>query len=199
MTAIVVPFRGDRSKQRLDVPEEARTRIALAMLGDVVAACVATAPTVVVTADADAATLAGELGADVVADPGGGQGAAVGAALAGLPDGPTLVVNADVPCIVPLDLRTLAGAAELGALALVEAQDGTTNALALPRPSAFAPLYGAGSADRFRDHAAALGIDVVAAAIPNLADDVDTIADLERVALRASPRTQAALAEWKDA
>lgn len=199
MTAIVVPFRGDRSKQRLDVPEEARTRIALAMLGDVVAACVATAPTVVVTADADAATLAGELGADVVADPGGGQGAAVGAALAGLPDGPTLVVNADVPCIVPLDLRTLAGAAELGALALVEAQDGTTNALALPRPSAFAPLYGAGSADRFRDHAAALGIDVVAAAIPNLADDVDTIADLERVALRASPRTQAALAEWKEA
>jgi hypothetical protein len=29
--------------------------------------------------------------------------------------------------------------------------------------------------------------------IPNLADDVDTIHDLERVGVRAGPRTQAAL------
>lgn len=193
MAAIVVPFRGERDKQRIDAPEELRARLALAMLGDVVTACVATARTIVVTADDAAGQLAAELGAERHADPGGGQGEAVKAALADLPDGPVLVVNADVPCVVPHDLRTFAGAAELGALGLVEAEDGTTNALALPRPSAFAPLYGPRSAERFRDHAAAIGIDAMSAAIPNLADDVDTLEDLRRLTLRAGPRTQAAL------
>lgn len=194
MTAIVVPFRGEQGKRRLEATREDRVRLALAMLGDVVTACVATAPTVVVTADADAAALARELGADVCADPGNGHGAAVASAVAALRDEPVLVVNADVPCVVPHDLRTLAGAAELGALGLVEAADGTTNALALPRPATFAPLYGPGSAERFRAHAATLGIDAVSAAIPNLADDVDTLEDLDAVAFRAGPRTQAAVA-----
>src|ERR671914_2354228 len=132
MRAIVVPFRGDGAKRRVAAPSAVRARLALAMLGDVVTASVATARTLVVTADREAAALALELGADVRADPGGGQGLAVEAALAELPDGPVLVVNADLPCVVPHDLRTLAGAAELGALGLVAAHDGTTNALALP-------------------------------------------------------------------
>jgi 2-phospho-L-lactate guanylyltransferase (CobY/MobA/RfbA family) len=104
-----------------------------------------------------------------------------------------LVVNADVPCVVPHDLRTLAGAAELGALGYVEAADGTTNALALPDASLFAPLYGDGSASRFRAHGQAMGVTALACAIPNLADDVDTVDDLGRAGLRAGPRTQAAL------
>jgi len=199
MTAIVVPFRGNRDKQRIEAPDDVRAHLALAMLGDVVTACVATTRTLIVTADEGAAELAAALGAEISADPGGGQGEAVKAGLAGLPEEPVLVVNADVPCVVPHDLRTLAGAAELGAIGLVEAGDGTTNALALPRPSAFAPLYGARSADRFRDHAAALGVESVAAAIPNLADDVDTLDDLERLTLRAGPRTQAVLALLKRA
>jgi 2-phospho-L-lactate guanylyltransferase len=195
MRAIVVPFRGDGAKRRVAAPSAVRARLALAMLGDVVTASVATAPTLVVTEDRDAAALALELGADVRSDPGGGQGAAVETVLAELPDGPVLVVNADLPCVVPHDLRTLAAAAELGALGLVEARDGTTNALALPRPAVFAPLYGSGSARRFRDHAASLGLDAVAVANPNLAHDVDTLADLHGVGVRAGPRTQAALAE----
>lgn len=194
MVAIVVPFRGTGGKQRLEAPTELRKQLALAMLGDVLTACLATGPTRLVTSDAAAAALAAELGAAVVADPGGGQGPAVAAGLNGLPDAPTLVVNADVPCVVPHDLRTLATAAELGAFGLVEAADGTTNALALPAPSAFAPLYGADSARRFREHAAAIGLESSRAVIPNLCDDVDTIADLERLSLRAAPRTQAALA-----
>ena len=36
----------------------------------------------------------------------------------------------------------------------------------------------------------------VAAVIPNLRDDVDTLDDLERIGLRAGPRTQAALGSW---
>lgn len=195
MTAIVVPYRGDGAKQRVAAPAAVRARLALAMLGDVVSACVATGRTLVVTADREATALALELGADVCTDPGGGQGAAIEAALADLPDEPVLVVNADLPCVVPHDLRTLAGAAELGALGLVEARDGTTNALALPLPAAFAPLYGPGSAERFRAHAATLGLDAVALVLPNLAQDVDTLADLDALTLRAGPRTQTALSE----
>ena len=193
MTQIVVPFRGENGKQRLDAPEEERARLSLAMLGDVLAAATATGRTLVVTGDAAGRALAAQLGAEAVDDPGGGQGAAVGAALAGVGDGPVLVVNADVPCVVPHDLRTLAGAAELGAIAYVEAEDGTTNALALPRGEHYAPLYGGGSAARFRHHADALNLTAISCAIPNLSDDVDTLDDLRRIGLRVGPRTQAAL------
>lgn len=193
MTAIVVPFRGAGGKQRIDATEDLRAQLALAMLGDVVTACVATAPTRVVTSDPAAVELAIELGAEIVADPGGGQGPAVAAGLEGLPDEPVLVVNADVPCVVPHDLRKLALATELGGFGFAEADDGTTNALALPRPSAFAPLYGPDSARRFQEHARSIGLEAIGAEIPNLSHDVDTMADLDRLAHRAAPRTQAAL------
>ena len=193
MPHIVVPYRGRSGKQRVDAPADVRAALALAMLGDVLAACIPTGPTLLVTEDGAARTLAAELGAGVVDDPGGGQGAAVAAALERVGPGPVLVVNADVPCVVPHDLRTLSGIAELGAIGLVEAGDGTTNALALPDASQFAPLYGGGSAARFRDHAAAQGVPAIAAVIPSLADDVDTLEDLRRLGLRAGPRTQAAL------
>jgi 2-phospho-L-lactate guanylyltransferase len=193
MLQIVVPFRGALPKQRVAAPNEVRERLALAMLGDVLTACVATGRTLLVTADAAAGALADELGAERIDDPGGGQGAAVAAALEHVDAGPVVVLNADLPCVVPHDLRTFAGAAELGALGLVVAQDGTTNALALPNASVFAPLYGAGSAGRFRERAVAVGVTAIAAVIPNLSDDVDTLEDLERVGFRAGPRTQAAV------
>ena len=193
MAQIVVPFRGESAKQRLDASDEIRSKLALAMLGDVLTACVATGRTLLVTDDRSARALADELGAELVDDPGGGQGPAVAAALERVDNGTVVVLNADLPCVVPHDLRTLAGVAELGAFGLVEAEDGTTNALALPRASLFAPLYGSRSADRFRDHADAHGVDAVAAAIPNLTDDVDTLEDLARIGLRAGPRTQAAI------
>ena len=195
MTQIVVPFRGENGKRRLDASEEARSELALAMLGDVLAAATATGRTLVVTDDRAGRVLAVELGAEPVADAHGGQGAAVAAALARLGSGTVLVVNADLPCVVPHDLRTLAGAAELGAIGYVEADDGTTNALVLPRASLFASLYGEGSANRFRTHFDAQGVMAIAAVIPNLCDDVDTMDDLQRIGLRAGPRTQAALGQ----
>src|SRR2546421_274778 len=36
-------------------------------------------------------------------------------------------------------------------------------------------------------------VETVAVAVPNLAEDVDTLADLERLQLRCGPRTQAVL------
>jgi 2-phospho-L-lactate guanylyltransferase len=165
------------------------------MFCDVLAACLSVGETRVVTADDEAAAATAEAGADVVVDPGGGQGAAVRAGLEDVAPGAILVVNADVPCVVPHDLRSLLAATPAAAVALVEALDGTTNALSLPSAETFAPLYGPSSADRFRAHAASLGLEAVSVAVPNLAEDVDTIEDLTRLQLRAGPRTQACLAE----
>ena len=195
MPAIVVPFRGAEGKSRLHESRRMRRALALAMLGDVLAACSAVGETTVVTADDEARGLAAELAIAITLDPGGGQGPAVEAALRGLEPGAILVVNADVPCVVPHDLRALLAATPAGGIALVEALDGTTNALGLPSPEVFAPSYGRGSAARFRGRARELGLQAVTVAIPNLVDDVDTIDDLQRVGLRAGPRTQAALAE----
>jgi 2-phospho-L-lactate guanylyltransferase len=193
MATVVIPFAGAGGKTRLHASRRVRRDLSLAMLGDVLAAAANVGAVRVVTADEEAAALAAETGAASVADPGDGQGAAVAAALAELAPGPILVVNADVPCIVPADLRALLAATPAGGIALVEALDGTTNALSLPAPHVFAPLYGPDSASRFRAHAESLGLQAVSAAVPRLAEDVDTPADLERLQLRCGPRTQAAL------
>jgi 2-phospho-L-lactate/phosphoenolpyruvate guanylyltransferase len=195
VVVVVIPFAGPEGKTRLHESRRVRRALGQAMFCDVLSACVSVGRTRVVTPDEDAAADALEAGAETVADPGGGQGAAVQAALEGLGPGGILVVNADVPCVVPHDLRSLLAATPAGSLALVEALDGTTNALSLPALEAFAPLYGPGSADRFRAHATSLGLEAVRIALPNLADDVDTMEDLTRLGLRAGPRTQACLAE----
>jgi 2-phospho-L-lactate/phosphoenolpyruvate guanylyltransferase len=195
VVTVVIPFVGEEGKTRLHESRRVRQAVAQAMFCDVLAACVTVGRTRVVTPDEDAATAAVEAGAEAISDPGGGQGVAVQAGLDGLEPGGILVVNADVPCVVPHDLRSLLAATRAGGLALVEAPDGTTNALSLPAPEAFAPLYGPDSAERFRAHAASLGLEAASVALPNLGDDVDTMDDLVRLQLRAGPRTQACLAE----
>ncbi len=195
MATVVIPFAGPEGKTRLHSSTRIRRALAHAMFCDVLAACVLVGHTRVVTPDERGATAAREAGAEVVADPGGGQGAAVQTGLEGVEPGGILVVNADVPCAVPHDLRSLLAATPIGGVALVEALDGTTNALSLPAPDAFAPLYGPGSSDRFRAHAASLGLEAVSVSVPNLAEDVDTMEDLARLQLRAGPRTQACLSD----
>jgi 2-phospho-L-lactate guanylyltransferase (CobY/MobA/RfbA family) len=164
MATVIIPFRVDDPKRRLaPLPAEARREIAWAMFVDVWCAC------------------------SVVAEP----------VLAGLPGsqqeavleslrhlyGPIAIVNADLPCAHPTDIQALLEAAP----AYVAAADGTTNALSLPGPEWFRPLYGPGSAARFRE----LGLRELQ--LPNLADDVDTVDDLERVGDRIGTRTREAL------
>ena len=173
----MIPYRGD-AKRRLS--SSIRAAAAIAMLGDVVAASLEVGSVVVVTDDRSVVPA----DAEIVSDPGTGLGAAVEAGLARV-DGHALVVNADLPAVTPAALRALAAAG----LALVEARDGTTNALSLPDPRIFAPLYGPGSAERFRAHA-----PFATARIPELETDVDTNADLERLAPMLGPRTRALLA-----
>jgi 2-phospho-L-lactate guanylyltransferase len=175
--AIVIPYRGD-AKRRVSSP--LRAAVALAMLGDVVEAALAVGRVLVVTDDP--AVVPSD--AEVVVDPGRGLDAAVEAGLSRV-GGHALVVNADLPAATPASLRLLADSG----LALVEAADGTTNALSLPDPRVFAPLYGPGSAGRFRAHA-----PFATASISELEADVDSDSDLERLAGRLGPRTRALLA-----
>ena len=177
MLTIVIPYRGD-AKRRL--PGELRAAVAVALLGDVVDAALPLGRVLVVTDDPSVVPP----GAEAFADPGGGQGAAVAAGLDAV-TGHALVVNADLPLATTAALRRLAAAG----LALVESPDGTTNALSLPDPAVFAPLYGPGSASRFRGHA-----PFVTVAIPELEQDVDSLEDLESLGLRAGRRTLALLA-----
>lgn len=166
MPAIVIPFRGGEGKRRLDLPHDARVTLAEAMLADVLAA-------------------AEPLGQVVLADAPESQGVAVERALERV-SGPALIVNADLPCATAGDLERLLAAAP----ALVAAVDGTTNALSLVDAHDFQALYGPGSAARFAAVLGARPLDV-----PNLADDVDELADLERVAERLGPHTRVALRE----
>jgi 2-phospho-L-lactate/phosphoenolpyruvate guanylyltransferase len=200
MAAIVVPFRGSTGKQRLTgLGKESHRAVVLAMLADVLAATTEVGRTVVVTADEEGRRIATEAGAEVVDDPGGGQGDAVAAAIGLVHEDAVLVVNADVPCVLPYDLRSLLAATPPGGIALVASEDGRTNALSLPAPHLFEPLYGPRSAERFQRAARDLGLEAVVVAMPNLADDVDTPADLDRVGPRAGPKTQAALQGLKKA
>ena len=168
MPTVVIPFAGE-GKTRLHASREVRRALSDAMLADVVAACSAVGDVRVITA-------------------GGGQGAAVASALAELEPGPLLVVNADLPCITAPDLDALLAAG----VSLVEAKDGTTNALSLRGPETFAPLYGAGSAHRFRAHFAELGLECATLQLPNLVDDVDTFGDVERLLERCGAHTRKA-------
>jgi 2-phospho-L-lactate guanylyltransferase (CobY/MobA/RfbA family) len=96
--------------------------------------------------------------------------------------------HADRSRATPGDIERLLAETPPGGIALVEAADGTTNALSLADADLFEPLYGAGSAARFRAAAPARTLE-----IPNLADDVDTAGDLARLNGRLGPNTRAVL------
>jgi 2-phospho-L-lactate guanylyltransferase (CobY/MobA/RfbA family) len=154
MALFVVPFRAD-GKTRLGDPE-----LAWAMFLDVRSACE-------------------QVGEVRTCDAPGGQGAALAALLATL-EGPVAIVNSDVPCTTPFELQELIDSAP----ALVAANDGTTNALALEDARDFRPLYGPGSAERF-------GLKQLD--LPGLCEDVDTQDDLLRLAPYVGQNTRSAL------
>jgi len=168
---IVVPYAGPGGKTRLELSPGEREELSLAMLGDVIAATTSVGRTWVVSPEP-------VTGADWIPDPGGGQGAAVEAALLELEPGAVLVVNADLPSLTADDLLALTAATPDQGIAIAAAKDGTTNALGLSDTMLFAPLYGEDSAARFRSHAERAGHAVVDVIRPGLREDVDTLADL---------------------
>jgi 2-phospho-L-lactate/phosphoenolpyruvate guanylyltransferase len=188
---VVIPHAGPAGKTRLELNPSAREELSRAMLADVLAAAVDIATPWGVRPEPAAGATAREAGATVVPDPGGGQGAAVAAALSQAGSGPVLVVNSDLPSLSAADLRALAEATPGSGIAVAAAEDGTTNALGLSDPTLFAPLYGPGSAARFLAHAPT----AVSVTRPGLRDDADSLADVVRLAPRCGPRTRACLAK----
>lgn len=163
---VVIPYAGSRGKTRLG---KKRTELSAAMLENVLAAATRIGPTWVVSPEPVE-------GATWIPDPSDGQSAAVEAALQEIGPGPVLVVNSDLPSVTSEDLRALQDAIPEQGIAIAPASDGTTNALGLSDATLFAPLYGPGSAARFRAHVErAVDVDR-----PGLRNDVDTVADLVR-------------------
>lgn len=179
----IVPVKGlDGAKTRLASllsPEE-RGRLVLRMLDQVLAACAgctAVERTLLVTPEPALAPS----GVDVLVDGGGGHAAAVSAALdderaaAG-----AVVVMADCPLVTSASLERLIDAAR--PVALVRAEDGGVNALALRMPIPFAPAFGvAGGATRTIERARRAGTEPALLVDPLLAFDVDRPSDLERL------------------
>jgi len=170
---VVIPYAGLGGKTRLALGSSERGKVSLAMLAGVVSVALEVGRAWVVSPDEPEGSEA-----TWIPDPGGGQGAAVAAALLEIGPGPVLVVNADLPSLATDDLLALEAATPEPGIAIAAAADGTTNALGLSATTLFAPLYGKESAARFRAHAERVGVAAVDVARPGLQNDVDTLADL---------------------
>lgn len=202
----VKPFA--EAKQRLAACLSPARRAALArvMLGDVLeslAAVPGLAGVVVVTADPAAAALARDHGARVLDEeqPVAGLNAAVSGAathLARQGYAGLLVLPSDIPGVNSAEIAALIAAHPPGrAVSLVPAHDGQgTNALIITPPEGLAFAYGEGSFAVHGERAAQAGLRVrrhPAASFPGIAEDIDTPADLARLASRASGRRVAAV------
>ena len=195
---IVIPFRGLAGKQRIDAPEELREQLALAMLGDVVSACVAADRTLVVTRDDDGTRLADELGAELVDDPGAARGRRSRPGSRSCPIGrrssstPIFPARSRATCARS---RTSPSAAPSGSS---KPRTGRRTRSRCRGPSSSRRSTAPAAPPAFATMPSRCATRSSAAAIPNLVDDVDTRADLERVALRVGPRTQAALGALRE-
>ena len=174
----IVPFKGlDGAKTRLAavLSEEERARLALDMLGRVIAACEGASSierTLLVTPE----PIWTNYDLDVLVDAGTGHNDAISLALADprSRDG-ALVVMADCPLAEADAIDLLAHAAR--PLALIPARDGGVNALALRDPTLFTPSFGI-PADETIARARRAGLEPVVLEDERLSLDVDRPEDL---------------------
>jgi 2-phospho-L-lactate guanylyltransferase len=203
-TAAVLPVkRFEMAKRRLraDVSDSLRGELARAMLSDVLdalARCAAVERTIVVTAEAGAAVMAEDFGADVIADADErGQSIAVAhgiehAVAAGY--GRVVCVPGDCPALLPGDLDVLLSpsAREREQVVIVPDRHGTgTNALVLRPPGAIAPSFGPQSFERHLRLAEAAGVSMSVMRPPSLVLDIDTGEDLAALRRELGPRAAA--------
>jgi 2-phospho-L-lactate guanylyltransferase len=198
-TYAIVPVKAlALAKRRLAsvLPDAARRRLVLAMLEDVLAAVAEVRGierVVVVTPDADAASLADGRGAIIVPEPGAGElNAAVESAIAfalARGAGQVLVLPADIPLATPAELSSLIGSRCRPGVTLAPSHDSNgTNALLLAPPDAIAPCYGPGSYLQHMSQAMARHIDVNVLHLAGVARDIDEPADLAQLSATAGAR-----------
>jgi 2-phospho-L-lactate guanylyltransferase len=145
---------------------------------------------VVVSASAELRALAISMGALACADPGDHAGDPLNAAIVegckrAAERGATmaLVLPADLPLLQPHVITAFLDEAGDAPVALAPDSAGTgTNALLLRLPLLMPPAFGADSFHRHRAAARARNLGVAAIRLPELARDLDTPADLTRLA-----------------
>jgi 2-phospho-L-lactate guanylyltransferase len=207
MNLAVVPVKrlaAGKSRLAAALGREAVEALALAMLGDVLAAIRASGRVdriVVATPDPEVGEAARALGAEarVADDP--GLNAALDATSAALADpaGALLVVLGDVAGAAGRDLARLFEALDqlggTGAV-LAPARDGGSAALLRRPPDAIPSCFGADSAKAHRAAAERAGVPWRELALPSLAIDLDRADDLRALLASeaAAPRTRALLA-----
>lgn len=189
MIAALVPVKAlHDAKSRLAPGGRAGSeRLALAMMADVIEALRAVpalARVAVVTPDPAVARAAGQAGAEALLRDDPGLNAAIEAAsreLAPAPGDAVLVVLGDVAAADPRELARLVAEAPARGAALAPSRDGGSSAL-LRRPCDVLPAcFGADSAKRHREAAAAAGVTLCELALPSLAIDVDVASDAREI------------------
>ncbi|MFF0545307.1 2-phospho-L-lactate guanylyltransferase [Nocardia thailandica] len=193
----------DRAKTRLAplLSPPRRRRLVLAMLADTLGAVLAVPEVLsvsVTTPDPAVAALVAGLGAEVLPEPAGaGLNPALSAAAAAVRDrhGPThlLALQADLPALRPAELREMLTVAPPGRAVVADhAGTGTAALLVRDTTAPLMPRFGNDSAHAHRRS----GATELTGAWPGLRSDVDTPADLARVAaLGTGPETAAVLRE----
>ncbi len=139
--------------------------------------------TIVVSGEPAAITLAEAAGAEVLADPsdeGHSEAALLGIARAQAGGASrTVLLPGDCPLLDPRELDSLLTAVPETYVAVVPDRHGTgTNALVLSPPNAISPAFGPGSLGRHVEAARDAGIPFAVEAVPSLALDLDTPADI---------------------
>ena len=197
----VVPVKAfARAKSRLAgaFPADLRQALVRAMLEDVLAALAGVdglAERAIVTDEPEARAIASQYGARVLADADHGLNETLAAAARTLKaEGARgmLVLPGDIPAVTTAEIaELLAGHGEGRAVSLVAAYDGQgTNALLASPPDLLDFAFGPGSFAAHGAAAARLGIAPRICALPGIAVDLDTPADIARLARRPmGPRT----------
>jgi 2-phospho-L-lactate guanylyltransferase len=196
--AVLIPVkRLDDAKLRLADPlgPGGRRRLALAMLGDVLAAAAAWPLRLLVTSDHEVTAAAEAAGWRVVPDPGSGLNDAVtaGTAVASALGVTTLLVMPfDIPLVGAGDLEALLGID--ADVVVARSDDGGTTGLLRRPPDAIGPRFGPDSARRHAEAARERGLRVAEVRLPGLALDIDDLADLRSLATSPSTSATATLA-----
>lgn len=174
------------AKTRLSplLDDDARRALTLAMYRDTLdaaLACPALDAVAAVTRDDELLSIAEEAGAQPMPEPGGlnealDSAARTLASRSGVER--LLVLAADLPLARAADIAAVVDAS--ADVAIVPSNDGGTNAMALT-PAAFAFRYGPDSARLHAEAAGEAGLSVERLDLPDLALDIDTPADLERL------------------
>ena len=211
MRAALIPMKElAQAKMRLADVLDARQRseLALAMLTDVISACIASAcfdEIAVIGNDSEVAWHVREIGAKPLAEP---------ATLDGLNAGLTfgqrylarrvavdelLILPADIPLIRAEDVKAVVAALTSNdgpRMVLVRSRDNGTNALALRPPEAIGMHFGRNSADAHRSAAEAAAVEIIEIENGRLSFDVDAPED---VAELSGSACGAATTAWLEA